>query len=99
MENLNLTEFAKSTKCTKLINIAIELKEQGKARIEISKNKFGDDVIGIQLENTWCFYWFSLDNELNHVMFDHRYSQASGRITKGFSTGYNFLNKIGFYQS
>lgn len=89
----NQTEEA--TKCNELINAAIKLQEEGKATIEKSTNQFDEDMIGISLKGSTAYFWFLLSWEHNYTMFDHRYNQANGTIIKGFTTGYNFLEKLG----
>lgn len=88
----NQTE--ETTKCNELINAALKLQEDGKATIEKSTNEFDEDMIGISLKGSTAYFWFSLRWEYNAVMFNHRYNQANGTIIKGFTTGYNFLEKL-----
>lgn len=84
-----------ATKCNELINAAIKLQKEGKATIEKSTNEFDEDMIGISLKGSTAYFWFLLSWEHNYTMFDHRYNQANGTIIKGFTTGYNFLEKLG----
>ena len=84
-----------ATKCNELINAAIKLQEEGKATVSTSTNQFGEDVIGICLEGSEAFFFFTLRWEYNAVMFSHRFDRASGTTIKGFTTGYNFLEKLG----
>tara|TARA_B110000908_G_C10036730_1_gene349872 strand:- start:53 stop:361 length:309 start_codon:yes stop_codon:yes gene_type:complete len=91
-------QTSESTECIKLINIAIKLQEEGKARFETSENEFGEDMIGIKLENSNSYFWYVLRWEDDYVCFQHRYSQATGKIIRAFRTGWKFLRKIRFHK-
>ncbi len=91
----------RSPKCNKLMNIANQLKEQGKASVEFkpsSINRYGLDMIGIRLSNSAQWYWFQLDFGYDAISLFERYSTNTGKASRGFNISYNFLNKIGFYK-
>ena len=94
-------QYSHSPKCNKLINIANQLKEQGKATIEFragSINRLGYDMIGINLSNSAQWFWFELHPGYDAVSLYERYSTSTGKSSLGFNISYNFLNKIGFYK-
>ena len=92
-------QSSKTPKCNKLIDIAIQLKELGKAEFSIDTDEFGKESIGIRLNNSFCWHWFELDFELDILFFEYRYSISSGQKARGFKIKYNFLDKIGFYNN
>lgn len=98
MTKLFNNQTSETTKCNKLIDIAIQLQESGKASIDKTTNRFGEDCIGIRLSNSAQWFWFSLQWEMNTVFFEERYSTNTGKTSRGFRTGFNFLEKIEFYQ-
>lgn len=98
MTKLFDNQTSATKKCNKLIDIALQLQESGKASIQTLKNKFGEDCIGINLNNSPQWFWYSLNYEMDNVFFQERYSTNTGKSTTGFRTGFNFLEKIEFYQ-
>ncbi len=98
-----MTLFANQTsetpKCNKLIDIALQLKESGKAEFSTSTNDFGRHTIGIRLHNSMVWYWFEFDFLNDLVFFEKRYSMNTGQETSGFRTGFKFLRKLGFYKN
>lgn len=98
MTKLFNNQTSETSKCNKLIEIALQLQESGKASIDKSINFIGEDCIGINLNNSAQWFWYALDWENDYIRFNQRYSTNTGKTTKGFRTGFNFLEKIEFYK-
>jgi len=58
-------------------------------RIEFSKDKFGNEIIGIN-KNTNVWHWFEVYFSGN-VFFHHSYSMNSGKVNKGIIHGIKIL--------
>lgn len=96
-----MTLFAKqtleTTKCNKLIDIAIQLKELGTGEYATSTNEYGDDTIGIRLNGSASWYWFELRFNFDFLYFTNRYSVTTGKSDRGILSKIKFLRKIGYY--
>ena len=60
-------------------------------RIEFSKDKFGNEIIGINKNNN-CYHWFEMIGE--NLLFNHTYSMNTGKSIRGTLHGLRILNSI-----
>lgn len=69
-----------------------------KFTIEFSKDKFNNELIGIN-KGKWNYHWFcvfNIDNE-EKVLFNHSYSQLTGKTKKSIKHAVNIQESLGFY--
>ena len=90
-------QTSETTKCNKLINIILKLKESEKAEYATSTNEYGDDTIGIRLNGSASWYWFELRFNYDFLYFTNRYSVTTGKSDRGILSKIKFLRKIGYY--
>jgi hypothetical protein len=60
-------------------------------RVEFSKDKFGNDLVGVNKNNN-CYHWFQVIDE--YVLFNHTYSMNTGKTNKGTMHGLRVINSL-----
>ena len=60
--------------------------------IEFSKDKFGNEIIGINKNNN-CYHWFEILND-DCLLFNHTYSMNTGKSIKGTLHGLRIINSL-----
>lgn len=60
-------------------------------KVEFSKDKFGNEIIGINKNNN-CYHWFEVMND--YLLFNHTYSMNTGKTIKGTLHGLRILNSL-----
>ncbi len=61
-------------------------------RIEFSKDKFGNEIIGVNKNNN-CYHWFQILND-DYLLFNHTYSMNTGKTNKGTLHGLRIINSL-----
>jgi len=60
-------------------------------KVEFSKDKFGNEIIGINKNNN-CYHWFEVLND--YLLFNHTYSMNTGKTNKGTLHGLRIINSL-----
>lgn len=60
-------------------------------KIEFSKDRFGNEIIGVNKNNN-CYHWFQVIGE--YLLFNHTYSMNTGKSNKGTLHGLRILNSF-----
>ena len=60
-------------------------------KVEFSKDKFGNEIIGINKNNN-CYHWFEVLND--YLLFNHTYSMNTGKSIKGTLHGLRIINSL-----
>jgi len=97
MTKLFKNQSSKTPRLNNLINIAINLKETGKGEFDTKTNEYGENFIGIRLNNSVCWYWFELLFDYDLKKFTKRYSMTTQKFDKGVSSQVLFLQQLGYY--
>jgi hypothetical protein len=60
-------------------------------KVEFSKNKYGNQIIGVNKNNN-CYHWF--EEVGDYLLFNHTYSMNTGKTTKGTLHGLRIINSL-----